>query len=78
MPRMNKRTRMALTAKQSEVLSFIKSFTSDYGYPPSVRDMQDAFEFQSPNSVIQHLRALERKGWIQREPMLSRAIRVIP
>lgn len=66
-----------LSEKQREVLGFIGSYAKEHGYAPSIRDIRAFLCVNSTNGVNQHLEALERKGYIKRDAMKSRAIRVI-
>ena len=66
----------ALTQKQIEVLKFIISFTKEKGYPPSIREIGTAFQI-APPSVLDHLRALEKKGFIRRLPFKPRCLEVL-
>lgn len=65
-----------LTARQTEVLDFIKHSIETIGYPPTVREMMDHFGF-SPNGVTCHLHALERKKLIEIDKYQARAIRLV-
>ena len=64
----------ALTQRQQEVYDMIRSLIVDRGYGPTVREIGEQFGIKSPNGVMCHLRALERKGLIRRSPNKSRAI----
>ena len=64
-----------LTQRQAEVLAFISANSHLYG--PTVREIAAAFSIRSPNGVICHLEALERKGRIRRTPNAVRGIEVI-
>ncbi len=66
-----------LTERQGEVLAFIAVYLGEKGYPPTVREIREAFRLRSNRGVIDHLRALERKGYIRRNPRSSRAIELI-
>jgi len=66
-----------LTQRQKEILEFIISHIEQYGYPPSIPEIQKNFSFKSPNAVSDHLEALERKGYIARRPHKSRGIEVL-
>lgn len=66
-----------LTDRQREILDFMKKYTADEGYPPSVREIGACLGINSPNGVMCHLRALERKGWIRRKQNQSRAIKFL-
>jgi repressor LexA len=63
-----------LTKRQREVYEFIREKIRSRGYGPTVREIGSHFEISSPNGVMCHLKALEKKGLIQREPNMSRAI----
>src|SRR5271168_3462390 len=64
-----------LTQRQQMVLDFIRSSISDRGYPPTLREIGARMVIRSTNGVNDHLRALERKGYLTREDMESRALR---
>lgn len=64
-----------LTDRQEEVLDYILHMLEEKGYPPSVREICDAFGFSSTRGALRHLEALERKGFISRAPG-ARAIQV--
>lgn len=66
-----------LTPRQREVLNYIAAFIDDEQRPPTIRDVQRYFNFASPNGVLCHLEALDRKGWIQRSRGSSRGIRLL-
>lgn len=66
-----------LTARQSAILEFINAHRAARGYPPTMREIGKAFSIRSTNGVNDHLRALERKGYISRRDMTSRGIRVV-
>lgn len=66
-----------LTERQGEVLDFITMYLGEKGYPPTVREIREAFGLRSNRGVIDHLRALERKGYIRRDPRSSRAIELL-
>ncbi|MCR4413981.1 MAG: transcriptional repressor LexA [Thermoguttaceae bacterium] len=63
-----------LTERQREVYEFIRDKIRHRGYGPTVREIGDAFDIRSPNGVVCHLKALEKKGLIRREKNRSRAI----
>ena len=64
-----------LTSRQQQVLEFIRSSIHDRGYPPTLREIGAHMGIRSTNGVNDHLRALERKGYLRREDMKSRALR---
>jgi repressor LexA len=65
-----------LTAKQQLIFDFISRHIEGQGYPPTIRDICKAFDIKSPNGVMCHLRALEKKGKINRNLKLSRGITI--
>jgi len=69
---------MALTRRQSEVLSYLQSQIADNGYAPSFEEIAEHFGFQSLATVHEHLTNLERKGYIRRSYNESRSIEVLP
>ncbi len=64
-----------LTQRQQMVLDFIQQSITDRGYPPTLREIGARMGIRSTNGVNDHLRALERKGYLTREDMKSRALR---
>jgi repressor LexA len=64
-----------LTDRQREVLDFISGSINRCGYPPTLREIGSHFGIRSTNGVNDHLRALEKKGYLQREDLKSRALR---
>ena len=65
-----------LTKRQKAVFQFIRDKIEKRGYGPTVREIGEHFDIGSPNGVMCHLRALETKGLITREPNMSRAIQI--
>lgn len=66
-----------ITAKQQEILEYIKAQLLSRGYPPAVREICDAVNLRSTSSVHAHLETLERNGYIRRDPTKPRAIEII-
>ena len=66
-----------ITAKQQEILDYIKTTTLQRGYPPAVREICDAVKLRSTSSVHAHLETLEKNGYIRRDPSKPRAIEII-
>src|SRR4030081_1395262 len=64
-----------LTQRQQMVLDFTRQSIQDRGYPPTLREIGARMGIRSTNGVNDHLRALERKGYLTREDMKSRALR---
>lgn len=67
----------SLTPRQREIYDFIRGKIHGRGYGPTVREIGEAFEIKSPNGVMCHLKALQKKGLISREPNMSRAIQLL-
>jgi len=63
-----------LTAKQQQIYDYILSFTSDHGYPPSVREIGSAVGLKSPSTVHFHMKGLEEAGVIVKAEGKTRAI----
>ena len=70
-------TRGVLTDRQREILTFISQSIDERGYPPTLREIGEHFGIRSTNGVNDHLRALEKKGHLQREDLKSRALRPV-
>ena len=66
----------SLTERQREIYDFVRDKIVTRGYGPTVRDIGAHFGIRSPNGVMCHLKALEKKGLISREPGKSRAIQL--
>jgi repressor LexA len=69
-------TPLSLTSRQREVLDFIRHFMAHAGYPPTVREIGAHFGFV-PRSVFDHLKALERKGYLRRVASKSRSLQLM-
>ena len=63
-----------LTKRQEEILDYLKEYQRDLGVMPSTREIQHHFGFASQTAAMSHLRALEKKGAIQRLPNKARAV----
>ena len=66
-----------ISAKQQEILEYIKSQILKRGFPPSVRDICEAVHLKSTSSVHSHLETLEKNGYIRRDPTKPRAIEIL-
>jgi repressor LexA len=66
-----------LTERQREIYDFIRDKIDSRGYGPTVREIGLAFDIKSPNGVMCHLKALEKKGLIKREGFSARAIQLL-
>ncbi|WP_163568395.1 transcriptional repressor LexA [Fodinicola feengrottensis] len=65
-----------LTQRQNRILAVIRDSVERRGYPPSVREIGDAVGLASPSSVAHQLSALQRKGFLRRDPNRPRAVDV--
>ena len=68
-------TEKPATERQRKILDVIASFTSEHGYPPSVREIGERVGLSSSSTIHAHLKALERHGLLQRDPTKPRALR---
>ena len=68
---------LKLTKRQSEILSFLKTWIEDNGYPPTRAEIAKELGFKSPNAAEDHLKALARKGVIEMIPGASRGLKII-
>jgi repressor LexA len=66
-----------LTKRQEQTLDFIRKSIGERGYPPTLREIGEYMGIRSTNGVNDHLRALERKGYLRREDMKSRALKLV-
>ena len=66
----------SLTLRQQEIYDFLRDKIVTRGYGPTVREIGSKFGIKSPNGVMCHLKALEKKGLISREAHMSRAIQL--
>lgn len=66
-----------ITAKQLEILEYIKETVLKKGYPPAVREICEAVHLKSTSSVHSHLETLEKNGYIRRDPTKPRTIEII-
>lgn len=66
-----------VSKRQEQIYAFICSYTSEHGYPPSVREIGAAVGLASPSTVHMHLKALEQAGLISRDPKKPRTIEVV-
>jgi repressor LexA len=68
---------LTLTARQQEILEFIRTFLEEEGFPPTRAEIANALGFRSANAAEDHLKALERKGAVEVLSGTSRGIRLI-
>lgn len=66
-----------LTARQQEVLDFIRKALDETGFPPTRAEIAAELGFRSPNAAEEHLKALARKGAIEMMPGASRGLRIV-
>jgi repressor LexA len=66
-----------LTQRQRDILDFIATSIDRRGYPPTLREIGEHFGIRSTNGVSDHLKALEKKGFLAREDLKSRAMRPV-
>ena len=66
-----------ITAKQQEILDYIKSEILNKGFPPAVREICEAVHLKSTSSVHSHLETLEKNGYIRRDPTKPRTIEIL-
>lgn len=63
--------------KQKEIYEYLKTYTENKGYPPSVREICEAVSLKSTSTVHGHLKRLEKKGLIKRDPTKPRALEIV-
>jgi repressor LexA len=66
-----------LTERQREIYDFIRDKIENRGFGPTVREIGEGFKIKSPNGVMCHLKALEKKGLIKRTGFQARAIQLV-
>lgn len=66
-----------ISAKQQEILDYLKAQIISRGYPPAVREICEAVNLKSTSSVHSHLETLEKNGYIRRDPSKPRAIEIV-
>jgi repressor LexA len=68
---------LKLTKRQQEIFEFIKRYSSEHGYPPTVRDIGKAIGLTSSSTVHAHLSNLEKLGLLRRDPTKPRALELL-
>jgi repressor LexA len=68
----------ALSKRQEEMLRYIRDVVGRRGYPPSIREIGEALGLQSTSTVAHHLKVLQRKGYLHRDPGRPRTMEVLP
>lgn len=71
-------TEKPATERQQRILEIIRRFTAEQGYPPSVREIGERVGLSSSSTIHAHLKALEKRGLISRDPTKPRALRSSP
>ncbi len=66
-----------ISQKQKEIYDFLVKYTTEKGYPPSVREICSAVSLKSTSTVHGHLKRLEKKGFIYRDPTKPRALEIL-
>jgi len=66
-----------LTARQAAILQFIEQSLRERGYPPTLREIGAHMQIKSTNGVNDHLTAIERKGYLRREPTAARGLSIV-
>jgi repressor LexA len=69
---------MMLTSREEQVLQFVRAGVARHGYPPSIREIGDAVGLRSTSSVAYHLKALQKKGYLHRDPGRPRTVELLP
>lgn len=67
---------MGLTSRQKEIFNFVRTFIHERGYPPSVREIAGHFRIY-PRAAFDHLKALEKKGYLRRKGSMSRSLELL-
>ncbi len=67
---------MELTSRQKEIFNFVREFIKERGYPPSVREIGEHFNIY-PRAAFDHLKALEKKGYLKRRGSMSRGLEIL-
>ncbi len=67
---------MELSTRQQKILAFVGSHCDEYGYPPTIREIGEAAGISSTSVVNYNLKVLQEKGYLEREPSISRGIRL--
>ena len=69
--------RQPLTARQQDVLTWIAGYINTHEYPPTLREIQHAYGWKTPNAAKCHLEPLRKKGYVTWVEGCSRTLRVI-
>lgn len=63
-----------LSPRQNDVLDFLREYLNRHGYPPTLREIARSINISGTVAIVRHLEALEKKGWIRRQPGAFRSI----
>jgi len=74
---MAKKKKELLTPRQAQIFKFLKRYQAKHGYPPTRQEITDQFQFKSNNATADHLKAIEKRGWIKIVPDTSRGIKIL-
>ncbi len=66
-----------LTPRQAQVLEFINDYLGEHGYPPTVREVAANFGFRSPRAAHDHMKALQKKGFLRSTPGKPRTLEIL-
>jgi repressor LexA len=66
-----------LSPRQKDVLEYLREFLDSHGYPPTLREIARHLDISGTVAVVRHLEALEKKGWIRRQPGAFRSISLV-
>lgn len=69
--------RTELTPRQQNILDYVQEFQSEHGFPPSIREIGEFFGIRSTNGVSDHLRAIEKKGFLKSTGHQSRSLQIV-
>ncbi len=67
---------MALSTRQEKILVFVGHYSDEHGYPPTIREIGEAADISSTSVVNYHLKALQEKGYLERDSSISRGMRL--
>ena len=67
---------MALSTRQEKILAFVGRYSEEHGYPPAIREIGEAEKISSTSVVNYHLKALQKKGYLERDSSVSRGMRL--
>jgi repressor LexA len=68
---------MSLSLRQQKILDFIRKFSREHGFPPTIREIGEQVGISSTSVVSYNLNALEKKKWIERDRSVSRGLRLV-